>query len=425
MKSRLTQERRCNPGPFLLATFCLLFAFSLFQGCGTGDPSPGKRGERGGSVPVTVATATRKDVPLEIQAVGNVEAYLTIAVKAQVSGELMAVHFHEGDFVRKGDLLFEIDPRILQAQLSQAEANLARDEAQMGQIEANLARDAAQAKYAQAQAVRYASLLEQRLVSKEEEEQIRAGADASVATIHADEASLRAAQAAVGASRAAVENIRVQLGYTSIRSPIDGRTGNLNIKQGNVVSANSTDLTTINQVQPIYVAFSIPEDRLPEVRLSQVVLVSTQAGEPASEVGEVRFIDNSVDPATGTIRIKGTFSNRNGNLWPGQFVRVTLRFATKPNAIVVPNQAVQIGQEGSYVYVVKEDHTVESRPVVTGTRVDQDVVIEKGLHAGETVVTEGQLRLAPGMRVQIQAPGTPASGPPSKTGDGAKAETVS
>jgi multidrug efflux system membrane fusion protein len=425
MKSPLTQEHRYEPGRFLPATFCLVFACSVFQGCGSRDPAPGKGGDRGGSVPVTVATAARKDVPLEIQAVGNVEAYLTVTVKAQVSGELMAVHFHEGDFVRKGDLLFEIDPRILQAQLSQAEANLARDEAQMGQIEANLARDAAQAKYAQAQAVRYASLLEQRLVSKEEEEQIRAGADASAATIHADEASLKAAQAAVGASRAAVENIRVQLGYTSIRSPIDGRTGNLNVKQGNVVSANSTDLMTINQIQPIYVAFSIPEDRLPEVRKSQVVLVSTQAGEPASEVGEVTFIDNSVDPATGTIRIKGTFSNKNGKLWPGQFVRVTLRFAIKPNAVVVPNQAVQTGQEGSYVYVVKGDRTVESRPVITGPRVDQDVVIEKGLQAGETVVTEGQLRLAPGMRVQAQTPGAPTSGQPSKAGEGAKAETVS
>lgn len=375
-------------------------------------------------MPVTVATAARKDVPVEIQVVGNVEAYLTITVKAQVSGELMTVHFREGDFVRKGDLLFEIDPRILQAQLSQAQANLARDEAQVGQFEANLARDAAQAKYAQAEAVRYASLFEQRLISKEQEEQVRTSADASVATIRADEASLKAARAALGASAAAVENIRVQLGYTSIRSPIDGRTGNLNIKQGNVVTANSTDLMTINQVQPIYVAFSVPEDRLPEVRKSQLVLVSPQAGQPASETGEVTFIDNGVDPATGTIRVKATFLNKEGRLWPGQFVRVTLRLAMQTNAIVVPNQAVQTGQEGAYVYLVKEDRTVESRPVVTGARIDQDLVIEKGLQAGETVVTEGQLRLAPGMRVQIQTPGGPPSGRPPRGGAGAKPETV-
>jgi len=425
MKSIHPQEQSTNAGRILTATLCLLLACWVFQGCGIRDPAPGKKGERGGSVPVTVATATRKDVPVEIQVVGNVEAYLTITVKAQVSGELMTVHFREGDFVKKGDLLFEIDPRLLQAQLSQAQANLARDEAQVDQIEANLARDAAQAKYAQAEAVRYASLLEQRLISREDEEQVRASADASAATIHADEASLKAARAAVGASGAAIENIRVQLGYTSIRSPIDGRTGNLNVKQGNVVSANSTDLMTINQVQPIYVTFSIPEDRLPEVRKSQLVLVSPQAGQPASETGEVTFIDNAVDPATGTIRVKGTFLNKDGKLWPGQFVRVTLRLATQPNAVVVPNQAVQTGQEGSYVYVVKGDLIVEPRPVITGARVDQDLVIEQGLQAGETVVTEGQLRLAPGMHVQIQAPGGPPSRRPSKGGAGAKAESAS
>jgi membrane fusion protein, multidrug efflux system len=424
MKSRLARKQIHIPNCVLPAAFCLAVACWMFQGCGGRDPASARKGERGGSVPVTVATAARKDVPVEIQVVGNVEAYLTITVKAQVSGELMTVHFREGDFVRKGDLLFEIDPRILQAQLSQAQANLARDEAQVGQFEANLARDAAQAKYAQAEAVRYASLFEQRLISKEQEEQVRTSADASVATIRADEASLKAARAALGASGAAVENIRVQLGYTTIRSPIDGRTGNLNVKQGNVVTANSTDLMTINQVQPIYVAFSVPEDRLPEVRKSQLVLVSPQAGQPASETGEVTFIDNGVDPATGTIRVKATFLNKEGRLWPGQFVRVTLRLAMQTNAIVVPNQAVQTGQEGAYVYLVKEDRTVESRPVVTGARIDQDLVIEKGLQAGETVVTEGQLRLAPGMRVQIQTPGGPPSGRPPRGGAGAKAETV-
>ncbi len=422
MKSTLPRKLISIPTYVLPATLCLALAGWVFQGCGARDPALAKKGERGGSVPVTVATAARRDVPVEILVIGNVEAYLTITVKAQVSGELTTVHFREGDFVKKGDLLFEIDPRILQAQLSQAQANLARDEAQVGQFEANLTRDAAQAKYAQAEAVRYASLLEQRLISKEQEEQVRTSADASMATIRADEASLKAARAALEASRAAVENIKVQLGYTSIRSPVDGRTGNLNVKQGNVVTANSTDLMTINQVQPIYVAFSVPEDRLPEVRKSQLVLVSPQPGQPAPETGEVSFIDNAVDPATGTIRVKATFLNKDGKLWPGQFVRVTLRLAMQSNAIVVPNQAVQTGQEGSYVYVVKEDHSVEPRPVVTGARVDQDLVIEKGLQAGETVVTEGQLRLAPGMRVQVQAPGGPPSGRPPKGGAGARSE---
>ncbi|HYK87282.1 MAG TPA: efflux RND transporter periplasmic adaptor subunit, partial [Acidobacteriota bacterium] len=232
----------------------------------------------------------------------------------------------------------------------------------------------------------------------------------------------KSARAALGASRAAVDNIKVQLGYTSIRSPINGRTGNLNVKQGNVVSANSTDLMTINQVQPIYVSFSVPEARLPEIRKSQLVMVSPQGDSTPPEAGEVTFIDNAVDPTTGTIRIKATFANKDRKLWPGQFARVTLRLAIQPNAMVVPNQAVQTGQEGSYVFVVKEDHTVESRPVVTGTRIDQDLVIEKGLRAGEVVVTEGQLRLAPSMRVQIQGPGGPPSGRSPKGRPRAKTE---
>ncbi len=404
----------CSTGRIIYLVLCLVLSTFAFQGCVRKDPPPAKKGERGGSAPVTVATVVRKDVPVEIQVVGNVEACLTIAVKAQVGGELMSVHFREGDFVSKGDLLFEIDPRILQAQLSQAQANLARDEAQVGQIEANLARDAAQAKYNQAEADRYASLLEHRLISREQAEQVRASADASAATIHADEASLNAARATLAASKAAVENIKVQVGYTSIRSPINGRTGNLNVKQGNVVSANSTDLMTINQVQPIYVTFSVPEARLPEIRKSQLVVVSSQADLKPIESGAVTFIDNAVDSTTGTIRIKATFANKERRLWPGQFVRVTLRLATQSDAMVVPNQAVQTGQDGSYVFLVKEDRTVEVRPVVTGTRVDQDLVIEKGLQAGETVVTEGQLRLAPGMRVQIQGPGGPPSARPLK-----------
>ncbi len=423
MKSRFTQKQSTTTSHILPLALGFVLASGAFQGCGSRDPALAKKSDRSASVPVTVAAATRRDVPVEIQVVGNVEAYLTITVKAQVSGELMAVHFREGDYVKKGDLLFGIDPRVLQAQLNQAKANLARDEAQVGQIEANLARDAAQERYAQAEALRYAKLLEERIIPKEQEEQVRASAEASAATIHADEASLKAALAAMGASKAAADNIEVLLGYTSIRSPIDGRTGNLNVKQGNVVTANSTDLMTINQVQPIYVTFSVPEDRLPEVKKSQLVLVSPQAGEPLSETGEVTFIDNTVDTTTGTIRVKGTFLNKDGKLWPGQFVRVTLRLATQPNAVVVPNQAVQTGQDGSYVYVVKEDRTVESRPVVTGARVDQDLVIEKGLQSGETVVTEGQLRLAPGMRVQIQTPGGPPSGRPVKGGAGARAET--
>jgi multidrug efflux system membrane fusion protein len=399
-------------GGFYLA----LLSCWISQGCIRKDPQPaGKKMEGGGGVPVTVATVTRKDVPLDLLLVGNVEAYLTITVKAQVSGELTRVSFREGDYVKRGELLFTIDPRQLEAQLSQAQANLARDEAQLGLVEANLARDKAQEKYAEAQVSRYVTLLEHALISKEQAEQVRTSAEAASAAVEADEAAIRSARATVAATRATVENIKVQLGYTSIRSPIDGRTGNLNVKQGNVVTANSTDLMTINQVQPIYVTFSVPEARLPEIRKSQLVLATPQTTTAIMETGEVAFIDNAVDPTTGTIKIKGTFANKERKLWPGEFVRVTLRLGTQQNALVVPNQVVQTGQEGSYVFVIKDDRTAEMRPVVTGARVDQDLVVEKGLRIGETVVAEGQLRLAPGMRVQIQSSqDEPPKGRPKK-----------
>ena len=246
-------------GFFLLLSLCL-----LSQGCIRKDPPLPKKGDfgGGGGVPITAATVARKDVPLEIQVVGNVEAYRTISVKAQVSGELTHVHFREGDYVKKDDPLFTIDPRQLEAQLNQAQANLARDEAQLGLLEANRTRDKAQEKYAQAEVARYNSLLEHALISKEQAEQVRTSAEAASAAVRADEAALRSAGATVAATKANVENIKVQFGYTAIRSPIDGRTGNLNVKQGNVVTANSMDMMTINQVEPIYVTFSVPEARL-------------------------------------------------------------------------------------------------------------------------------------------------------------------
>jgi multidrug efflux system membrane fusion protein len=407
-------------GPCLLLALCL-----LSQGCARKDPAP-KKGDfaGGGGVPITAATVTRKDVPVEIQVVGNVEAYRTISVKAQVGGELTHVYFREGDYVKKGEPLFTIDPRQLEAQLNQAQANLARDEAQLGLLQANLTRDKAQEKYAQAEVARYNSLLEHALISKEQADQVRTSAEAASAAVLADQAALQSARATVEATRANVENIKVQFGYTSIRSPLDGRTGNLNVKEGNVVAANSMDLMTINQVEPIYVTFSVPEARLPDIRKGQLVIVTSQTGTTPAESGEISFIDNAVDATTGTIKVKGTFANKGRQLWPGEFVRVTIRLSTQADALVVPNQSVQTGQEGSYVFVIKEDRTVEMRPVTTGTRVDQDLVIEKGLAAGEKVVMEGQLRLAPGMRVQVQSgSGGPPSGRPTKRGPGKRAES--
>uniref|UniRef100_Q01VQ2 Efflux transporter, RND family, MFP subunit n=1 Tax=Solibacter usitatus (strain Ellin6076) TaxID=234267 RepID=Q01VQ2_SOLUE len=373
---------------------------------GGGGKGGGRRG--GGDVPVTVAKAKERDVPVEIQVIGNVEAYSTITVKAQVGGLLTDVYFHEGDFVKKGEKLFAIDRRPLEAAYNQALANIARDQASLGQARANLARDEAQAKYQDTQAKRYAALNESGVISKDQAEQLRASADAMAQAVNADKAAIQSAQAAIGASQATAENAKVQMGFTDIYSPINGRTGNLTVKTGNVVTANNMDMMTINQVEPIYVTFSVPEAQLPSIKKYKDMGVLSVRARPQDaetavndETGSLTFIDNTVDMTTGTIKLKGTFPNSNHQLWPGQFVRVTLRLTTQKNAVVVPNEAVQTGQTGSFVYVVKPDMKVESRTVTTGARVDQDMVVD-GLELGETVVTEGQLRLAPGSKVSIK-----------------------
>jgi len=377
---------------------------------GKGGGKGGRKGMGGGDVPVRVAIATEKNVPVEIQVIGNVEAYSTISVKAQVGGELTNVAIHEGDFVKKGDLLFSIDRRPLEAALNQAVANAAKDEAALGQAQATLAKDEAQAKYSDAQAKRYAELFKEGVISKDQSEQLRASADAQAQTVAADRAAIESSKAAIGSSRAMVENARVQLGYTVTRSPIDGRTGNISIKQGNVVMPNNQELMTINQIEPIYVTFAVPEAQLPAIKQYMAtgklpVRARPQDDPGGEETGVLTFVDNAVDVTTGTIKLKGTFQNSDHKLWPGQFVRVTLRLTMQQNAVTVPNEAVQTGQNGSFVYVVKQDRTVESRNVVTGARVGQDMVVDKGLQAGETVVTEGQLRLAPGSRIVLPGEG--------------------
>jgi membrane fusion protein, multidrug efflux system len=372
-----------------------------------GGKGGGRGGRGGGDVPVTVATVSHKNVPLEVQVIGNVEAFTTISVKAQISGQVVNVHFTEGNFVKKGDLLFEIDPRPLEAVLNQAQANLTRDEAALGQAQANLARDAAQLRFAESQATRYAQLFEQKIIARDQMEQTRANADALAQTVNADRATIESVKAAINAGRATVETAKVQLGFTKIFSPITGRTGNLTVKQGNVVTANNMELMTINQVEPIYVTFSVPEAQLNAVKKYMAVGKLPVRARPQDEAGDeevgvLSFVDNAVDMTTGTIRLKGTFPNKGHKLWPGQFVRVILRLTTQRDATVIPNEAVQTGQAGAFVYVVKQDRTVESRPVKVGSRIDQDVVVESGVEVGETVVTEGQLRLAPGSRVVVR-----------------------
>jgi multidrug efflux system membrane fusion protein len=406
---------------FALLTVCAFVLIGCNGSTPTESPDPsakakgGKGGGRkgsfdgGGPAPVVVAKVSQKDVPIEVSVVGNVEAYATIMIIPQVGGQLQQVSFSEGDIVKKGQKLFMIDPRPLQAQLEQSTANLARDKALLSQAEANLARDIASEKYARAEAGRYGKLFEQGIVSKEQGDQYLTNADTLEQSVLADRAAIESDRAQMSSDQAAIENAKVQLSYTTIPSPIDGKTGNLTVKQGAVVTANTTNLDTITQIEPIYVTFAVPEAELADVKryMAQgklMVTARTQTGD-AMEHGELTFVDNNVDMTTGTIKLKGTFPNTDRKLWPGQYVNVVLRLTTRPHALVVPNQAVQSGQDGTFVYLVKPDRTVIARNVTTGPRVDQDLVIEKGLEDGDTVVTEGQLRLAPGSRVQVRGEG--------------------
>ena len=428
-----------NPTKKWAGLVCLMVACFAIHGC-TGDPAAsstdgggkgggkGGRGGRkgndgGGPVPVVVTTVGRRDVPVEVTVVGNVEAYSTINIVSQVGGQLTEVHFQEGDFVTKGQKLFQIDPRPLQAQLQQAEANVARDEAQVAQAQANLARDVASQQNALQDADRYKQLFEQGIVSKQQGDQSKTTAETLSQSVAADKAAIQSSRAQMSADQANIENVQIQFGFTTIYSPIDGRTGNLTVKQGNVISANSSALIAITQVEPIYVTFSVPEGHLADIKRYMAlgklqVTALTQDGNSEVERGELTFVDNNVDVTTGTIKLKGTFRNSDHKLWPGQFVNVVLRLTTRPNALVLPNQAVQSGQDGTFVYVVKDDQSVEARPVVTGQRVDQELVIEKGLSLGDTVVTEGQLRLAPGTRVQWKDSGNKGDSPGRGQGRG-------
>ena len=379
------------------------------SGGGRGGRGRGGRGDSG-PAPVVVAKVSQKDVPVDIAAIGNVEAYTSISVRAQVTGQLKQAFFQEGDYVKKDETLFEIDKRPFEAALQQADANVATRKALLTQSEAQLNRDAASAEYQQLTAERQTQLQQRGLLSKDAAEQARSQADADRALVEADKAAVVSNQAQLDAAVAAADTARVQLEYCVIKSPIDGRTGNLSVKVGNLVTANTTELMTIAQVQPVYVTFTVPAVHLATVKKHMAdnkleVTVVPQDADAHPTVGRLTFVDNTVDVTTDTIKLKATFPNSDRSLWPGQFARVSLRLAMLPNAIVVPSQAVQTGQDGQYVFVVKPDSTVEQRAVSVGQRFDQDTVVEKGLQPGETIVTEGQLRLEPGARVTTDLSG--------------------
>jgi multidrug efflux system membrane fusion protein len=363
--------------PIGLRAVAIAAAAASLLGCAENKPKPVD--ER---IPVTVAVAQTKDIPLQVRTIGNVQPIATVAVRALVAGQLQRVWFREGEDVSKGQILFTIDPRPYQAALDQAKANLARDEAQL--------------KNAESEEKRYDELVKKDYVTREDYERFASGAEA--------------ARAVAAADRAAVENAQLQLAYCEIRSPMDGRTGSLQVQSGNLVKANDTSpLVTINQITPVYVTFSVPESQLGDLRsrgLGNVpVIALPQNGDVPIATGSLTFVDNTVNTTTGTINLKATFENKDRALWPGQFVNVAMTMADRPNAIVIPSQAIQVGQRGVYVYVVKSGGSVEMRPITVFRAVDQQSIIDRGISAGETVVTDGQLRLTPNSKVDVKNKG--------------------
>ena len=385
-----------------IVLFPVFVTLGLLLGCtaNTAAPPPPS------GVPVVVARVSQKLMPVEVTSVGNVEPISTVAIKAQISGELLEVHFKEGDFVRKGQLLFTIDSRIPQGQVGTMQANIEKDEAQLKQAEANLARDTAQLEYARAEAERYATLLKRGLVAADSSEQTRSQANALEESVRADRAAIENVRAILVVDQHALGGAKLQLSYCTIYSPIDGRTGAVMVKPGNLVKPVDVPIVVINQTSPIYVNFTVPQQYWPDIKknMNEGVLhvsaaVPQDSGHPKQ--GNVIFVDNAVDATTATLHLKATFENSENQFLPGMFVSVLLRLSEQPNATVVPTQAVTEGQNGMFVYVVKPDNTVEMRPVASGHTYGGEAVIDSGLGRNEVVVTDGQTRLVPGAKVQV------------------------
>ncbi len=365
-----------------LSALCIGFVVAAATGlCGCSGKSAGteKQARANVVVPVLVAQADAKDVPVELRNIGNVEAYSTVNVRSQITGQIVQVHFQEGQEVKAGDLLLTIDPRPAQGALRHAQADLKRDEAQLVSVRLDYER--------------VKKLFESSIGSRDDYDKA--------------EAALHSLEATILGDQSAISNATLNVEFTSIRSRIDGRTGNLLVKEGNIVKAPDDSLLTVNQVRPIYVTFSVPEQDLPAIRrrMKEAALpveVEVPGDSARRERGELTFIDNSVDSATGRIKLKATFQNSDNSLWPGQFAQTTLTVSILTNAVIVPSQAIQSSQSGDFVFVVKSDTTVQKRPIVAGLSRGRTTVITTGVQAGETVVTDGQLRLVEGARVSVQ-----------------------
>ena len=344
----------------------------LLLGCAGSKPAPAAPPP----APVTVSIAAEQSVPIELTAIGNVQAYRTVQVKSMVDGQIDQVRLKQGEYVKSGQVLFELDTRPFQAALDQAKGNLAKDNATAANQQANA--DRAQA------------LLKEGILATQDAQAQSAAAQSSRAAVTADEA--------------AVENARVNLGYTVIKAPIDARAGEILVNLGNLVKANDTNsLTTLNQIEPIYVSFTIPESDLPAAR-SGIGRLPVRASDPSnaqSEVGTLTFVDNAVDAATGTVKLLATFPNRDRQLWPGEYLNVTLQLGVDSHAVVVPTTALQAGPNGTYVYVVQPDGTANMRMVHSPRNYQQMAVIDSGIKAGEQVVVDGQIGVIPNGKVSV------------------------
>ena len=372
---------RRNIGRPATAIAAALFAACALGACSEKNGAQAQASKAPPSVPVLVAQVVEKSMPLRLHAIGNVETIASVAVKARVDGQITHVHVRDGQDVAAGDLLFQLDPKPYQSQLEQAQANLDHDQAQLD--------------YLKGQEERYQDLLKQNFVSKEGYAQVAA--------------NFRGAEASVKADRAAVQHARVNLGYTTIRAPIQGRVGKVMLSEGNLVKGNDTvQMLVINQLSPIYVSIAVPQQYLNEIRTlnkSAPLRVEAALDKGAKTLsGKLAFIDNSVDVSTGTIKLRGIFENVEKELWPGQFVDAWVSLGNDARALVVPTQALQTGPKGQYVYVVKADSSAELRSVEVARTEGEETVLTSGVAAGETVVVDGASRILPGTRVSTKAP---------------------
>lgn len=399
-----------------LRIFCALLAIWALAACGKKQQKMNPMAMMMmQAVPVQAVAATASDVPLDISAVGNVEAISSVDVKSRVAGMILTVNFQEGQNVERGQLLFEIDPEPLQRQIAQTQADLVKDAALEQQARANVQKDEAMLKQTQAAAERGLALAKDGIFSKEQTEQVVATNESQLATLNSDKAAVESAVASAKADRARLAQTELQLTYTKITAPISGRAGAINVRAGNLVQDNGSTLVTILQMSPIYVSFGVPEQLLPEVRKyneEHPLLVQANSEDQKPAAGTLRFIDNTVDTTTGSIKLKAEFPNTDGKLWPGEFVNVQARLSLEHNRILVPSSSVETGPQGKYVWVMNRGNdTVAMRPVTVlrnyhPSGETEEAVIGQGLEAGEMVISQGQMRLMPGAKVKLLKPNT-------------------